>query len=279
VSSALRGAEPAQGTDEWRDLVPPKEFFTLSDLAQGAERIGHSRIELFLEQRHEFVTEPVACKTKISVTGILTPGLAALPKMFFNLAPRDSQHRPDNCATYLPGGIPDIQRGADSCQTFQPRPADDVHHHGFSLIIEGMAGGDFIQSSLADEAVEVAIAGLAGRVFEPFSGFDCFPGDICAADVNLKSVAVGQYFYESLVGIGFGTAQAVIEVDDGKNNSQFRAQLQEQVQEGDRVCAGGDGCADAVSRLQELVAADAGKKSLGELGHGIMVHLRGWRTG
>lgn len=57
---------------------------------------------------------------------------------------------------------------------------------------------------------------------------------------------------EFLVLVGFGGAQFVIEVDDGKDNAEFGAKLPQKAQQRDRIRSAGDGDAQAIAGLQQL---------------------------
>src|SRR5580698_6445745 len=75
------------------------------------------------------------------------------------------------------------------------------------------------------------------------------------------------------VGVGVGSAELVVEVNNGKNNTDFRAKLEQQAKQCDRIAAAGDSHAHAVSGFQESMFANVGEDGGGDGLHSNMVHL------
>jgi hypothetical protein len=76
---------------------------------------------------------------------------------------------------------------------------------------------------------------------------------------------------ELSVGIGSGSAQLVVEVDDGENDSDLGPELEQQAKQGDGIDAAGNGYTHSVSGLQQRMFAGIGEDGAGEGLHGNMV--------
>src|SRR5690242_23144 len=76
---------------------------------------------------------------------------------------------------------------------------------------------------------------------------------VIAIHEELQIVLPRQTGNEFLIRIRLRTTQLVIEMNDGKNNPQFASQLQKQAQESDGINPAGDGNADTLSSVQQLV--------------------------
>jgi hypothetical protein len=86
-------------------------------------------------------------------------------------------------------------------------------------------------------------------------------------------MVLGKVGDELCVGVGSGSAELVIEMDDGENNANFGAEVEDQTKECDRVGASGNGNAHTVSGFQQRVLADIGEDGGGKGLHRNMVHL------
>jgi hypothetical protein len=75
------------------------------------------------------------------------------------------------------------------------------------------------------------------------------------------------------VGIGVGSAELVIEVDDGKYDANLGPQFEQQAKQRNRVGTSRNGSAYAVPGFQKRVFADIGEDGCGEGLHRNMVHL------
>jgi hypothetical protein len=65
--------------------------------------------------------------------------------------------------------------------------------------------------------------------------------------MKLQFEARGQGSYKLLVAVSLRAANPVIEVSDGKHDSQITSQLEQHSQQGDRICASGNGHGNAVA--------------------------------
>jgi hypothetical protein len=66
----------------------------------------------------------------------------------------------------------------------------------------------------------------------------------------------GQVLDELLIGIGFSAADAMMEMRHREHDPHFPAQLHENAQQRDRICAPGDGHGHAVAGVEQVVLAN-----------------------
>ena len=105
----------------------------------------------------------------------------------------------------------------------------------------------------ADERSEEVIADVAGGFFDSFAGLSGALGDVGAVKMQGNIEAGAEVFDELLVGIGLAGTDAVVDVGGAEADAErvvlCGVSRVESAQESDRVCAAGDGDADAVTGL------------------------------
>ena len=79
---------------------------------------------------------------------------------------------------------------------------------------------------------------------------------------------------EPFIFVRRSSTQLVIEMNYGKNNANFLAQLQQQTKQRDRVRPARNGDPDAITRFQELVLPNIFKYRLRQSLHGNIVQPR-----
>ncbi|MGC1451490.1 MAG: hypothetical protein WA830_15780 [Candidatus Sulfotelmatobacter sp.] len=100
------------------------------------------------------------------------------------------------------------------------------------------------------------------RRFHADMFLSCVLRDVIAVAVELQVMLASQVRYEFLIGIGFGTAQFVIEVNHRQNDAEFVPQLEQQPQQADGINSAGYCHADAVPGPQQFVPPNMGKRAL-----------------
>jgi len=146
--------------------------------------------------------------------------------------------------------------GVDATEACEAGASQDVSENGFSLIVGGVGYGDSGGVPCGDELIEEGVTRSAPSVFE--IGFVAFSicGDIGAPSVEGEGMFRGEGGDEFLVGVGSAAAELMIEVGDGEDDAELRAEFQQQVEERDGVGATGDGDGYSIARLEELASAD-----------------------
>ena len=74
--------------------------------------------------------------------------------------------------------------------------------------------------------------------------------------VQLQLVPLGQFGDELLVGVGFVSAQLVIEMDHRQDDTELRAQFQHDSQEGYGIGSARNGDPHAVARVEKSLTTD-----------------------
>ena len=98
-----------------------------------------------------------------------------------------------------------------------------------------MTGSNAVQLLLLKQLPEILVAKLAGGSLGAEVVAAGMGRDIAGTDMQLQLVPVSQLGDELLVSVGLVSAQLVIEMDHRKNDTEFRAQLQHDSQQGDRI--------------------------------------------
>jgi hypothetical protein len=105
------------------------------------------------------------------------------------------------------------------------------------LVVQGVRGCHCIEPLFGQEIAEPGVAETAGGFLDAFSGFvgtgDGFGCGIDAMRVEGKVELFGERANEFEIGVGFGTAEAVVEMRDVENKAQFPALLVESAEERD----------------------------------------------
>jgi hypothetical protein len=81
-------------------------------------------------------------------------------------------------------------------------------------------------------------------------------GDVIVVGAKLQIVLPGQVRDELLVRIGFLPSQLVVAMDEGEDNTELRAQFEQQPQERDRIDSPRDRNSDAISGPEEVLPTD-----------------------
>jgi hypothetical protein len=86
--------------------------------------------------------------------------------------------------------------------------------------------------------------------------------DIFAVAVKFQTVLPSQVCDEFLIRVRLSSAQPMIEMDHRDDNPEFTPQFEQQSQERGRINPTGDGHADPIPSLQQVVLPNAEKSAL-----------------
>src|SRR3974390_3085100 len=82
----------------------------------------------------------------------------------------------------------------NAAETAKTGAANDAHEHGFSLVVEGVSGGDFVERGvLRDELREEAVAQVACRFFKGQVILAGVGGGVGTAEMEFKVVMVREF--------------------------------------------------------------------------------------
>ena len=126
---------------------------------------------------------------------------------------------------------------------------------------------DGVRVAGGNEGVEEVVADGAGGFFDGFAGLGDAVGDAGLMEVEGDVVAGAEVMDELLVGVGFGSAQAVMNVDGGEADAESVAFCVvcgvESEEKSDGVGSARDGGAEAVAGMDVFAREGEG----GGLGH------------
>ena len=128
----------------------------------------------------------------------------------------------------------------------------------------------------AQEIAKESVPQLPGRRFYTDVFLCRMLGDVVAVGVKLQIVNASQVRDEFLIGVGFGRAQFVIEMNHREDYPEFVPQFQQQPQERNGINPTGNGYADAIPSPQQFHPPNVGKHALRQLMHGNMVQPSGY---
>src|ERR1019366_8193224 len=92
--------------------------------------------------------------------------------------------------------------------------------------------------------------------------------DVGASGKKRQVVLLGKFSDKLLVSVRFGATQLVIKMGDEENDAEFRAQFQQNAQQGDGVGSAGNGHSHAVACTEQLALANVLKHLVA---HGMML--------
>jgi len=213
-------------------------------------------LKLFFQERQEPEANASTGAFGVAIGGVFAPGLAAGTEISAKIGAADFEERAKDSAGF----------GVNAAKAGEAGAAEDVSEDGFGLVVGGVGHGNFVEKAFGDETVEEGIAGTARGVFKIGALAFGFSGDVFAGHEELQAVFGGEPGDEFLVGFGGAAPQFVIEMNDGKNDGKFFAQFDEEMEEGDRIGAAGNGNADARARTQDLRLHHVNPEGLRECG-------------
>ena len=130
-----------------------------------------------------------------------------------------------------------------------------------------MPGSDAVEPLLRQQPPEILVAQIAGRSLGAEVLDFGMRRDVAAVAVQLQFVMPGQLRDEALVGIGFRSAQIVIEVNDGEHNADFVAKLEQQSKQRHRIGSARDRDPGTIAGTKKPLPPDVLKNALSQLAH------------
>lgn len=232
------------------DEVRPVLLLVAGGVGELSEELPEVEVVLALEQRQQLVPEAIAGVLEIGVGGVLAPWLAERVQVGEDLGAGGFEHGAHDLAAA------NLQHGMNAGKAAGSGAAEKAEKNGFGLIVGGVGGGDLIERVLADKSDEELVAQLAGGGFEGERILFREARDIGTVGKEWEIVCVREFGDERFVGVGLVATNAVMEVNDGKNQAELVAEFEHGAEKGDGVGATGDGKAETVSGMEEIVLRD-----------------------
>ncbi len=213
-------------------LVLPVALFEAGNSSKTDKMAFHSRSKV-TEQRQELFANSIPEKSRVVVRGVLPPFEALPRKILADSLPRYAQERTDNSG---PGF------GEDTPETGRSSAAEEPEQDSFGLIGGGVAGRDPVDEASVAPLGKVPEAGLTAILLQV--------PHYRTSRRHVTGQITGQAPDESFVGVGGGTAQAVVDVQDNQWPVMDRTQS---VEEENAVSATGNSYAERTTRHSKPV--------------------------
>ena len=224
-----------------------------------------------LKFREQLVADSVACEGRVAVGGVFAPSLAEAGQVRFDFGTCDGQHGAEN----EPIGKSDDRM--DAGEAFGPGAAEEFAEDGFGLIVQGVGGGDGVQTTRGQELSEPGVAQAASGFFDGFALLAGFRSGIDVAGVELETQRRGEFSGEILVGVRVGSAQPVMEMGGVEDEAEFAGARREGACEGDGIGAAGEANGETQAGADER-GIQIKNECGGYEGHRMMVDqcILGW---
>ena len=187
-------------------------------LAQAVQHFGDPGIET-IQHWQQLMADAVAGETQIEVGGIFAMGLVDGMEEFAEFIAADTEEGADYCRAGLrqrpeflllrlraltqPGSP-----GIDPTQPLNSGAADQAVQHRFGLVVEGVSRGDPSGIRFRGHLHEKSVPRFASFTFEVTARHrDAFGS-------HFEIPSLGQSNHECFIGIGFATAELMIDVGD-----------------------------------------------------------------
>ena len=185
------------------------------------------------EQGHHRMPDAVAQEFVCRVGAVLPVGQVVFLQKGLHLLPGDIQHGADDGP---------IHRG-DAPQSLQPGAPEQVHEHGFGVVIGGVGSGDFSR-----EGAQKRVSCLPGGGLQPL-----LPGThLSAPNGEGNAVAGAEIPNEGLVGVGLRPPEMVVKMGGGQVYLQFFPQQVHSKQQRHGIRPAGDGADHRFPRRCQL---------------------------
>lgn len=227
------------GGGEALEFGGPVGLFCASPLGGTGQGVCQRRIDGGKDRNH-FVAKAVTEEGSVGIGGILSPGEVPFGEPVSDVSTGNFEQGPDD-----PGG----GFREDGGEAGGSGTAQEAGEHGFSLVVESMAGGNSDTDTVGDTLAEKAVAAAAGFLFQIALGGRESGGRVGQAE------RLGQLRDKGGIGVGFRAPEEVVDVE----NVTGQPRLVQGVEEQNGVSAPGDGDAEATGEV-----AVAGGEALGE---------------
>jgi hypothetical protein len=190
------------------------------------EQGDHLRVEVSSEQGQKFQADFVSAKPDVLVARVNSKVESAILEFPLDFLSRQGEKRPHHIT---------LEDRVDSAQTSRSRAAQKLEEDGFCLIGGRMRGRDLIQPSGIDERKEELIAKLASRGLEVPMALARDFRDLGFFPKEFEAVRFSQTADKSLVGVGLGAAQVMVEVDNRERQAQVPFEVPHEFEQQHRV--------------------------------------------
>ena len=190
-----------------------------------------------LEQGKQLVADTVAGESEVTIRRIFAPILSQLAKIDLNLGTADAQQRPQNAP------LRELHRWVDAGKSLGPGAAQKFSQHSLGLIVAGVGGSHRIHLARVHQLAEPGIPQTPRRLLDGFPGLarrrigHRLGGGIGARLLKGQAEPRGQGSGKLQVGVGFGSAQPVMQMGGMHHQTQFPAPFSQSAQQGHRVRA------------------------------------------
>ena len=148
-----------------------------------------------------------------------------------------------------------IAGAEDSGEAAGSGAAQQAEEDGFGLIVAGVRGGHAVEAMIGGSALEKIVAGAASGGFERKTMQRGQRGDIAGFDDGVEGELRGERSDELRLGVGFSSAEMVVEVQDEQDDAEFGGEFGQRPQQGHRIRTAADGDADAFAGPDQTMAA------------------------
>jgi ribosomal protein S18 acetylase RimI-like enzyme len=197
----------------------------------------------------------------VLVAGVFTPRLLKLEKPSLDGGAAVLQEGPEDAP-----GLGN-QDGMDTAQPLSPGTPKQFVQDRLRLVIEGVRGGDSVRLASRYQFPKKSIAKVTGGLLQGFMEGGRGGRGIRAMQVEWQAVSCGEAGNKCLVFVGSGSSNPVVNVDDGKHDTQRVALLDQAAEQSHGVGPTGDCGSNPLAGTKEGVSQS------GRLHHCIFADL------
>ncbi len=219
------------------------------DLAQPQQDLPNGRV-IALEQRQEFMSQPVAEELRVAVAWIAEVAQTAGLAVRLCLSMGDLQHRahePDPLRAGKAHPLGEVSLGQHPPQTRGAGAAQEMHQDRLGLVVRGMAGGDDLQTASFGSIHQEAVPRHAGSLLQRSPRAAHIP----LADHRLQAILARQGG-DILSFTGAFRPQLVVKVGD----RQPVAEMVQAIHQAQAVRPTRNAYQNILPRLEQMVLAD-----------------------
>jgi hypothetical protein len=235
---------------EAREFSLPCGFFSAGQLGHLGEMIAKFGVPGF-EQGQELVTDAIAREGEMAIGGIFAPELAASAEEGFDFAAGSTEDGAKDAA------FGKFENGMDAGESFGPRAAQELGEYGFGLIVEGVRCGYGVHRAGSQEVSKPAITKATRCLLDGLGGFahgwigTSLKSGVDAMLVKSQAHLAGKVAAKCEIAVGFGAAEAVVQVRNVEDETEFPAVFCECAKEGYRVGATGETDGETKAGLEQ----------------------------
>lgn len=229
----------------------PEGFFVAGQKGHLREMLAEARVE-GVERGQQLVSNAVAGEGGVSIGGVRAPGLVEDAEIVLNLRARDGEERAKDWAA-----LRAFKFWMNAGETLRPCAAQDFGEDGFSLVVEGVRGGDGVHLAGRHQLPKPGIA-QASRGF--FNGLRSLAGRGIGVGLGCRVYALlvkgncqprCQFPAKREILVGFGAAQSVVQMRRVEHQAQLRASSRQGAQQCHGIRSAGQPHRQARAGLQQ----------------------------